>query len=75
MSRFFRGGPAGFQKPENALKRADELIAVGQSGAALQVSVVADRLGQQERRAQRPPVGGFVPWAGGRWARPWRPSA
>jgi translation initiation factor 3 subunit A len=33
-SRFHRG--ATFQKPENALKRAEELVVVGQRGAALQ---------------------------------------
>lgn len=32
----FRGPPGGFAKPENALKRAEELEAVGQSHAALQ---------------------------------------
>ena len=35
MSRFHRGGLA-FQKPENALKRAEELVQVGQKGSALQ---------------------------------------
>ncbi|GLC73813.1 hypothetical protein PLESTF_001423800 [Pleodorina starrii] len=35
MSRPFRG-PAGFARPENALKRADELEAIGQKAAALQ---------------------------------------
>ena len=35
MSRFQRGGPA-FTKPENALKRSEELIAVDQPHAALQ---------------------------------------
>ena len=33
-SRYHRG--ATFQKPESALKRAEELVAVGQRGAALQ---------------------------------------
>jgi len=32
----FRGPPGGFAKPENALKRAEELEAVGQQHAALQ---------------------------------------
>ncbi len=36
MSRYQRGGPNTFQKPENALKRAEELVAVGQRGSALQ---------------------------------------
>ncbi len=35
MSRPFRGG-AGFARPENALKRSDELEAIGQKAAALQ---------------------------------------
>lgn len=35
MSRFQRGGLA-FQKPENALKRAEELVQVGQKSSALQ---------------------------------------
>ncbi|EFJ51612.1 eukaryotic translation initiation factor 3a [Volvox carteri f. nagariensis] len=35
MSRPFRGS-AGFARPENALKRADELEAIGQKAAALQ---------------------------------------
>jgi len=38
MSRFYRGGAgAGFAKPESALKRSQELSAVGQKGAALRV--------------------------------------
>lgn len=34
--RHFRHGAGGFTRPENALKRADELEAVGQKSAALQ---------------------------------------
>ena len=48
MSRFFRGGP-GFAKTENALKRADELIAVGQKGAALRA--LHDVLSSKRHRA------------------------
>ena len=45
MSRFHRGGPA-FQKPENALKRAEELVAVGQPASALQTLHVESCLWQ-----------------------------
>ena len=36
MSRFYRGGAAPALKPEGAIKRADELLSVGQKQNALQ---------------------------------------
>lgn len=57
MSRFQRGGLA-FQKPENALKRAEELIAVGQPGSALQTLHV--RHIQIAICKSHPPVPAFV---------------
>lgn len=37
MARVYRGGPGYSARPENALKRSDELEAIGQKSAALQV--------------------------------------
>lgn len=36
MARFYRGGAAPALKPEGAIKRADELLGVGQKQNALQ---------------------------------------